>query len=169
MRPNKLPLAVSLSLPLLLLSGCGHPNPDEVIDVVFDPCEPLVIAVHDARSDEQRRGVEDGVALWNDLLGSKLTLDEVEDAARVPLYFDDAARAFRGYYDDEEAMVFINDELVGREIVITVAHELGHTFGLYHVDEEERPSVMNHGNLEHAPNESDLRAVQEIWGSCPEE
>ena len=70
------------------------------------------------------------------------------------------------HYDDEGAVVYINHDLDGRETAITVAHELGHAFGLYHVRKEERTSVMNHGNLVHEPNDSDVDALEDVWGAC---
>lgn len=150
---------------VVLVVGCGRGGETETIDIVFDPCEPLVLDVQSA-SAEDEAGVVDAIALWNERAGSLLTLDEVEDAPQLPIIFDDAPAAFNGHYDDEDAVVYINRELEGRETAITVAHELGHAFGLYHVRKEERPSVMNHGNLVHAPNDGDVDALEALWGAC---
>lgn len=157
------------SVPLSMFTmcmACAEANPpDDYIDIVFDPCEPIVVTLQDA-THTQRASVQEALDLWNELLGSQLTLSENIDAPRIPIEFDRAAKAFRGYYDDEIGIVYINDRLVGREITITTAHELGHTFGLFHVDAAERPSVMNHGNMEVVPNEADARDVAAIWGEC---
>ena len=163
------PTLLSFPLALSFLVGCGPPPPqDDVIDIVFDPCEPLVIDAPDV-TDPQREGLVSSIELWNELLGSQLSLEGDEHAPRIPLVFEKAALAFHGYYDDEEGIVYINDRLEGRDQIITVAHELGHTFGLFHVEESVRPSVMNHGNLEHAPNDDDAHAVHEIWGACSDD
>ena len=161
--------ALSSSLAVATLcfaAGCPRGGETEIIDTVFDPCEPLVLEVESASGEEEAR-VADGLAMWNERAGSVLTLDDVEHAPRLPIVFDDAPAAFNGHYDDEEAVVYINHDLDGRETAITVAHELGHAFGLYHVNKDERPSVMNHGNLEHTPNEGDVDALEELWGACP--
>ncbi len=156
---------LSLSFLVVGLVACAGGGETEKIDIVFDPCEPLVLEVQEGNSEEESR-VADAIDLWNQRAGSMLTLDEVEHAPLLPVVFDDAPAAFNGHYDDEDAVVYINHDLNGRETAITVAHELGHAFGLYHVRAEERASVMNHGNLVVEPNESDVDALEAVWGAC---
>jgi hypothetical protein len=62
----------------------------------------------------------------------------------------------------------INRRLSGEPLEITVAHELGHAFGLWHVEHEVRTSVMNPGNLTVAPNAGDASDVAVLWGRCPD-
>lgn len=163
------PTALSSCCLLAALSvvvGCNTGGETEKIDIVFDPCEPLVLEVEAGSAEEEAR-VADAIDLWNARAGSMLTLEQVEHAPLLPIVFDNAPAAFNGHYDDEEAVVYINHGLEGREMAITVAHELGHAFGLYHVKKEERRSVMNHGNLVQEPNEGDVDALAALWGACP--
>lgn len=64
-------------------------------------------------------------------------------------------------------MIFINDDLDGQPLAVTVAHELGHAFGLVHVDPSVRASVMNPGNLSTPPTAADAAQVTGLWGACP--
>lgn len=169
-RTPNLRLACSASLLTVVVLGCAPLGTGETekIDIVFDPCEPLVLETENASSEEEQR-VADAIELWNSRAGSMLTLDEVEHAPLLPVVFDDAPAAFNGHYDDEEAVVYINHDLSGHETSVTVAHELGHAFGLYHVNEDERTSVMNHGNVVHEPNDGDVDELEGLWGACGSE
>lgn len=202
--PPVLLAVLSAVLGALGLGSCMAPTPDEFIDLVYDPCEPLEVHVRFAREKEQVVAVQEGIDLWNRRLGTRVTLriegDPVQEglvdddaasagagpartpvdvssltlpsastqamSASVPLEFDYAAPAFRGYYDDEAGVVYINDRLRGEDLAITVAHELGHVFGLFHIEKDIRDSVMNRGNLKVPPNREDARAVASIWGHC---
>jgi hypothetical protein len=147
---------------IITTSACSQP--DTTIDRVFDPCSPLALELVDA-TDAQRASTGEGIAMWNTLLGAQLTLDEQSDAPRVPVHFDDAGANFHGYYDDERGIVYINNDIADdRARAITLAHELGHAFGLLH--EEERVSVMNSGNQKIEPNEGDEDALVRLWGQC---
>jgi hypothetical protein len=82
----------------------------------------------------------------------------------VPLRFEAAAALSHGFYDPVRGLVLVNDDLVARPLAVTIAHEVGHAFGLVHVTN--RPSVMNPGNLEVEPNASDATALADLWGRC---
>ena len=62
------------------------------------------------------------------------------------------------------AKPFVNDDLAGGPLVVTIAHEIGHAFGLVHVSD--RPSVMNVGNLVVEPNTGDVTALVALWSTC---
>lgn len=70
-------------------------------------------------------------------------------------------------YEDEVGLIYINDALAAPELGIVIAHELGHAFGLPHI--QGRASVMNAGNLTVAPNDDDRRALEALWGDCSAE
>ncbi len=105
---------------------------------------------------------------WNEVAGTRLTLEDVAGAARLPVEFEEAAPAFFGIYLDEEGRVVINRRLTephGR--AVTIAHEMGHAFGLVHLEPETDISVMNPANLEVEPTPEDAGRLAEIWGRCP--
>ncbi|MDB4955358.1 MAG: hypothetical protein JWO36_2927 [Myxococcales bacterium] len=86
-------------------------------------------------------------------------------APTLGIAFRSAPVVDMGFYDDTTGTIFVNLDLVDpRQRTITIAHELGHAFGLLHVTD--RPSVMNPANLTIAPNDADLAAVAERWGTC---
>jgi predicted Zn-dependent protease len=64
--------------------------------------------------------------------------------------------------------VLVNRAITDRaELAIVVAHELGHAFGLVHIDVATRASLMNPGNLTTPPTDADQRALEALWGACP--
>lgn len=134
------------------------------MDQTFDVCRPLVLDVEGATA-EQRASVSDAIGLWQALGVSGLTVEPIADAPRIAVVFQDAAAPFHGYYDDERAIVYVNatiEDPFAR--AITIAHELGHAFGLWHIDH--RTSVMNTGNLTVAPTDEDRRDIEALWGQC---
>jgi Zn-dependent peptidase ImmA (M78 family) len=151
---------------LLLVPACGEGG-DGVIDRMFDPCAPLVLDTSSA-TPAQQDGVRDAITLWSSRGVTSLRLEPTADAPVIPLVFEEASPAFHGYYDDETAVIYVNTALDAdpEARAVTIAHELGHAFGLYHIERDERVSVMNPANLRTPPTEDDQHAVESLWGRC---
>lgn len=115
-----------------------------------------------AASELQLAGMQEAQSLWRDRGAPALGL---RTDATLEVRFEAAASAFRGLYDDEVGIIFINTQLTERPALsIVIAHELGHAFGLPHITDH--PSVMNPGNLETPPTAEDQRALAAMWGEC---
>lgn len=119
----------------------------------------------------QTSGIDAALTLWRDHGVSSIGwLDRtalVTEPAPSPIdiKFQTAATAARGLYDDENNVIYINDALTNPDMLrIVIAHELGHAFGLEHV--EGRPSLMNKGNLTQSITADDVAALQALWGPC---
>ena len=86
----------------------------------------------------------------------------------MPLAFQVAAAPFHGLYDDGAGRIHVNEDLtdVG-PLHITIAHEIGHAFGLPHVSASVRRSLMNTGNTTVGITPEDVDALAAIWGRCP--
>ncbi len=158
-------LASFLASLLPLATGCSGPESSGP-QVLHDPCAPLRVAAAADASAEERDGIERALSLWNGALGTHLSTNAA-DASELPVRFQDAAPVFHGLYDDQRGIVFINRDLVdAHERAVTVAHELGHAFGLPHVPAETRASVMNPNNLAVEPTPADVAAIESLWGPC---
>ena len=146
-----------------LLVACGGAQ-DSGTPIERDPCAPLGIAMT-APSEIQAHGVADAIALWR---AQGLTgFDRAGDTTTIELRFEQAAPAFHGYYDPSSGVVYINLDVVDPQpLAIVIAHELGHAFGLVHVDPNERRSLMNAGNLVTTPTDEDRHAIEALWGNC---
>ena len=121
---------------LALVAACG--TGDTTIDRTFDPCAFDI--------DIDTAGVGDALAMWG--------LAAAAGAERIEIVFEDAAAAFHGHYDDEHGVVYINARISDPHArAVVIAHELGHAFGLPHLDD--RTSVMNRGNFEIEPTADD--------------
>lgn len=145
-----------------MVAACSAPV--EISDpVVYDPCEPVVIAPVEALSPTQAQAVHEAISLWRAVGVTALTLDGSAGTQRVPLWFKDAPALFHGVYEPRTGEVGINLKMKDRMLAITVAHELGHALGLPHI--EERESVMNPGNGTIAPTPHDERQLRDRW-SC---
>jgi hypothetical protein len=157
---------------LVGVAACGRGG-DALLDITYDPCEPVVVEVATDASSDELASVEDALAMWRPNGVARLSSELAGaagdgDAQRIPLGFEDAAPLFHGIYRDEVGDVVINRRLTDRRArAVTIAHELGHAFGLWHVDRELRVSVMNEANLEVEPTTEDAAALIETWGSCP--
>jgi hypothetical protein len=154
----------------------------------FDACTPLDIGVAPALTAEQMQGVTDALAMWNQAAGTALapmtmaagagasgttdgpttTATAASSTPLVPLIFQVAAPPFHGLYDDRAGRIYVNQDLTDvAPLRITIAHEIGHAFGLPHVSASLRRSLMNSGNTTIGITPEDVAALAAIWGRCP--
>jgi hypothetical protein len=145
---------------LIALAACGGTSDGELART-FDPCAPIAITVDG--SVEEASGVDGGLALWR--TSGVTGFDAATGGDALAIRFQDAAPAFHGFYDDTAGIVYINHDVTDPgELAIVVAHELGHAFGLLHV--QDRVSLMNPGNLATPPTDDDRAALVALWGAC---
>lgn len=156
---------VVLGLLVLVLASCSGGGDGE-IETVFAPCEPLVLAPEGAVPDDTLLSLDLTIAMWN-LHGMQLSREPLEGVPTVPIRFEDAAANFHGVYEDELGVIYINLALTDpHQRAVTIAHEIGHAFGLLHVDRDERTSVMNRANVVTEPSSGDREALADLWGAC---
>jgi hypothetical protein len=135
---------------------------------VHDVCAPIALTVSQP-TDVQRAGIDGALVLWRDHGAGTLSMVDgiAAGTASIELRFQEAALPFHGLYDDETGVVYINRRIEDlTPLSIVIAHELGHAFGLPHVDFAERSSLMNPGNLVTPPTDADRAAVEALWGRC---
>lgn len=135
---------------------------------MHDVCAPIALTVSQP-TDAQRAGIDGALALWRSHgIGTLSVIDGVAAGLdAIELRFQEAALPFHGLYDDETGVVFINRRIEDpTPLSIVLAHELGHAFGLPHVDFTERTSLMNPGNLVTPPTDADRTAIEALWGRC---
>jgi hypothetical protein len=159
-----------LTLLALAASCAASPPPSDAIR--FDPCQPVVLAVGASATIDQAAAVQSASAMWNQIGHTRLSslassASVPASALTLPVRFQPAAAPSHGYYDPVSGEVLVNTDLRGRPDAITIAHEVGHAFGLVHVAPDQRPSVMNPGNLDTAPTLEDRDALTLLWGQCP--
>jgi hypothetical protein len=161
-------LFLASAMLILTGSGCGQPDNATTVDgLTFDPCKPLVVVPDATATDAERQGIAGALALWNSIAGSQLSTADAapsDGTASVVLHFQAAAAPFHGLYDAKTAQIYLNSDLAGGAEQITLAHEIGHSFGMVHISG--RASVMNAGNLTVAPNAGDVSTLAGLWGSC---
>ena len=151
-----------LACTLLLTAACAAPD-GEPIEITHDVCTPIALSA-DGADPAQRAGVIAAMELWAARGVATLAL---ASPAAIELRFEAAAPPFHGLYDDRTSVVYVNRSLTDpAALAIVIAHELGHAFGLLHVEQRERASLMNPGNLATPPTEADRRAVDALWGPC---
>lgn len=117
----------------------------------------------------------DALALWAGHGLAAMTMTTAAAGAdpseTISVRFADAAETFHGQYDPDAAAIYINRDLATGTtpdaLAIVIAHELGHVYGLVHIDPDQRVSLMNAGNLTTPPTDGDQRALEVLWGACP--
>jgi len=153
-------------LSLALASGCAGGSQDTTIDIVSDVCQPTTIVAPADATSAQLASIDAALAMWGHLGFDRLSRGD-QGVQEIAIVFEDAAEIFHGLYDDEHGVVYINRALSDdHQRAVTVAHELGHAFGLLHVDPDTRVSVMNPANLFVEPNDGDGGELVALWGSC---
>jgi hypothetical protein len=154
------------------MSACAAPVPDPTNAVVYDACAPTYLLLAPDTSASERAGVSAAIDLWHAAGGPPLSLVPADDTSVhqqvLPVGFQSAAPAFFGLYRPVEGDILINRQLgAPRARAITVAHELGHAFGLAHVAPSVRRSLMNPGNVEVPPAADEARLIFDRSGTCP--
>jgi hypothetical protein len=157
-----------LSAALGCTVGCGADASSTGPAIHFDPCATITLQPDAAATTAQTAGLAGGSALWNSSAGTGLTVGAAGGAssASVPVHFQTAASPFHGLYDAQHGEIFVNEDLVDSPLAVTVAHEIGHAFGLVHVSTTERLSLMNPDNLTVAPTSADVDALAGLWPRC---
>lgn len=167
--PLSLARAVAIVVTLASAIGCAQDPSAAGPAVTFDPCTPVTLVPDATATDAQLQGMAAGAALWNasaasDLLpGSSAAPD---GGPALPIHFQVAGAPFHGLYDAPSGQIYINDDLAGQELAITIAHEVGHSFGLVHIPSNERASLMNPANLTVLPTAADVATLAGLWGRC---
>lgn len=163
---SSLQVVVALGVAVVCTGACTGGGPsDHVMDIVFDVCDPFVVSSPEA-TVEQRAGIERALELWREQGFGSGTMEPVEGAPVLEVRFAEGSPIFRGIYEDEEGVIYINETLSSDHLGIVLSHEMGHAFGLWHVSSDHRVSVMNPGNLDVAPTSGDGIALTEMWGPC---
>ena len=160
---------VAIAVAVASTIGCAQDPSASGSAVKFDPCTPVTLVPDATATAAQLAGVAAGAALWNasadsDLLPSGSAGGDAGPA--LPVHFQVAAAPFNGLYDAPSGQIYINDDLSGAELEITIAHEIGHSFGLVHIPTSVRPSLMNPANLTVLPTAADVATLAGLWGRC---
>lgn len=162
-RLASIPAAAAALLLLGTASSCDQ-DPQHFW-MVFDPCDPLVLVPQGA-SPAQLDSIERGIELWKDVADVRVGLSGPADARRLPIELVET-EWYMGHFDDQAGKIEIATRVTDpAAFAVVLAHELGHAFGLYHVEPDERVSVMNTGNVSTPPLEGDIEVLEHMWGSC---
>jgi len=162
-------LRLSPLLVAALLGGCAADEGDHTLQFVFDPCEAVALVPAPGAGADEVASLDRAVEMWQRMGLTGLARAEPGAAPRsgrvLEVRFETAAQVFYGVYDDEVGVVFINRRLSDDHArAVTIAHEVGHAFGLPHISG--RDSVMNPKNLVHEPNAEDAAELHAMWGDC---
>ncbi|MCK6551960.1 hypothetical protein L6R52_39380 [Myxococcota bacterium] len=169
------PFAPFAALPLTLFFGALGPGclpaPEAgTIAVLYDVCSPAALSAAVDASDGERASISEAAALWSDLGALELGVLGTSTAAAsqvIPIQFRRASLFFLGQYDGDTGEIYVNRSISEpRARAMTIAHELGHAFGLVHVPIDERRSVMNPANVDVAPTAEDAAALGAVAGAC---
>ncbi len=138
---------------------------DATIGLVFDPCGSAVAVAQDASAAELA-SVDAALTGWNE--AAELSLQRIDPSSNeaVTIRFEPTLPALFGHYDDADGSILINRTIEddwSRTIVIM--HELGHAFGLTHIEGE--ASLMSPGNRSVAPTARDVERLRALWDRCP--
>jgi hypothetical protein len=153
---------------VVALAACSTSSDATTATTHFDVCTAILVDAPEATT-EQLASLDDAIAMWNANGVAHLARAGLGDAGepQLTLRFQRAAGNIFGLYDGVGAVIYVNLVLTdGRERAVTIAHELGHAFGLEHVSADARASVMNPGNLTQVPDEADAATLRTLWGSC---
>lgn len=157
---------VGVSIVLLALAhGCAaEVAPSEAI--VFDPCGVAIAPAEDLTSTELA-SVDEALQLWNEAASLEATRTQRGAEGALTIRFAPSLPAFFGRYDGTTGSILINRDIADTHTrAITVAHELGHAFGLEHVPVEIEASLMNPANTTVAPSARDVERLRAAWGDC---
>jgi hypothetical protein len=144
-------------------AGCSG-DQDESIDIVHDVCAPPRLMAPTA-TEVQALGIDLSTQLWRARGVPQLGLGATESIIEVR--FEGSSSPSFGYYDDETGVIYINAQISDPSVLsIVIAHELGHAFGLLHVERDDRASLMNPGNIATPPTEADQHELERLWGVC---
>jgi hypothetical protein len=167
------PIALALLAGAAAVVGCAQNEAPSGPAVTFNPCASVTLAPDPTASSTELGGIAAAAALWNQSAGSALAMATPGSAAAapaptptLPIHFQTAAAPIHGLYDAPDGQVFINNDLSGSELSITIAHEVGHSFGLVHIPPDVRPSLMNPGNLTVSITPEDIATLAGLWGRC---
>jgi hypothetical protein len=164
-RPLRVAAAAMLSC--AVAAGCGAGGPDESgPPVMFDPCAALAVITDPGVTDAESAGISAGISFWNDRAGTHLSIAPGAGMPALPIHFQNAAPPFHGLYDAPGGQVYINTDLSGDALAVTICHEIGHAFGLVHIPADQRTSVMNPNNLDVEPTPEDVDTLAMRWGVC---
>src|SRR5262245_28437840 len=129
---------------LVVSLACACSPADEVAETVFDPCSTTAIAPVTGTAAEEVQSIEDALQLWAEVLPvhAEVALEEAPAPALV-IEFESGKTFYRAMYWDSLGLISISrDRLQPEDYAIALAHELGHAFGLPHIPEQQRSSVM---------------------------